>query len=51
MFGSAGHGPVSAVVDFTSASLPAAAAIAIVPVASGWGIGLPLLAPAVCWTR
>jgi hypothetical protein len=51
MLGSLGHAPVIGVVVFTSATLPAAAAMAIVPVASGCGSALPLLAPAACWTR
>ena len=51
MFGSLGQGPVRAVVVFTSATLPAVAAMAIVPVASGCGSGMPLLEPDACWTR
>jgi hypothetical protein len=51
MFGSLGQAPVSAMVDLTSATLPAAAAMAIVPDASGCGNGTPLLAPDACWIR
>ena len=51
MFGSLGQRPVRAVVVLTSATLPAAAAMAIEPVASGCGSVMPLLAPAACWTR
>ena len=51
MFGSVGQEPVSAVVDFTSATLPAAAAMAIVPVASGCGKARPLVELEACWTR
>ncbi|HXQ69175.1 MAG TPA: hypothetical protein VN844_01745 [Pyrinomonadaceae bacterium] len=51
MFGSVGHVPESGVVDFTSATLPAVAAMAIVPVASGVGSSDPLLPPEACWTR
>jgi hypothetical protein len=45
MFGSFGHVPVSAVVFLRSATLPEAAAIAIVPLASGAGKRIPLLPP------
>ena len=51
MFGSVGHVPESGVVDFTSATLPEVAAMAIVPVASGVGRRAPLAPPDACWTR
>ena len=51
MFGSLGQAPLSALVDFTSATLPEVAAIAIVPVASGVGSADPLLPPEASWTR
>jgi hypothetical protein len=41
----------SAAVDFTSATLPEVAAIAIVPVASGVGSAVPFVPPEACWTR
>lgn len=51
MSGLFGHEPVSAVVDFTSATLPAVAAMAMEPVASGVGRGAPFAPPEACWTR
>lgn len=48
MLESLGHAPVSAVEFFTSATLPEAAAIAIVPLASGVGKEIPLLPPELC---
>lgn len=51
MFGFVGQAPESGVVDFTSATLPAVAAMAIVPVTSGVGSKAPLLPPEACWTR
>jgi hypothetical protein len=51
MFSLLGQAPVSAVVDFTSATLPEVAAIAIVPVASGVGSADPFVPPEACWTR
>jgi hypothetical protein len=39
-----GHAPDKAVVVLTNATLPAVAAIAIVPVASGVGNGFPMAA-------
>lgn len=51
MSGLFGHVPESGVTDLTSATLPAVAAMAIVPVASGDGSGAPLLPAEACWTR
>ena len=51
MLMSLGHVPERAVVVFTSATLPAVAAMAIVPVASGCESGIPLLPPEACWIR
>ena len=51
MFGSVGHEPESGVVVFTSATLPEVAAMAMVPVASGVGRGVPFVPPEACWTR
>lgn len=45
MFASVGQEPVKAVVFLTRATLPAPAAIAIVPIASGVGRDAPLLPP------
>ena len=46
-----GHAPDSAVVEDTSATLPAVAPMAIVPVASGVGSALVPPVPCACWTR
>src|SRR4051794_2134027 len=46
-----GHEPLSAVVAETSATLPAVALIAIVPVAFGVGSGVVPPAPCASWTR
>ena len=47
----AGHAPESAVVDDASATLPAVAPIAIVPIASGVGNATVPPAPGASWTR
>jgi len=51
IFGSLGQVPLSGVVVFTSATLPAVAASAIDPLASGEGRATPLAPPEASWTR
>lgn len=51
MSGLFGQEPVRAVVDLTSATLPAVAAMVMAPVVSGVGRGAPFVPPDACWTR
>ena len=51
IFTSPGQAPFSAVVVFTSATLPAVAASAIDPLASGEGSAIPFAPPEASWTR